>query len=102
MIDSPLDILLVMFQEDRYFWAVLDDERHKVDCRFCGGVGDRPENVQHLTGCVIELAVKMLMSDQAYLERVNGRPPRRVYRGTATLTVWRRGAWKDTKWLRPK
>jgi len=97
MIDSPLNVLLAMFQEDRYFWAVLDEEHHKVDCRFCGGVGDRPENVYHLTGCVVELAVKMIMSDQSFLAKVSERPPRRIYRGVTTLTVWRKGKWRDAR-----
>jgi len=97
MIDSPLGVLLAMFQEDRYFWAVLDEDRHRVDCRFCGGNGARPENVQHLPFCVIELAARMIQSDQSLMARVLRAPPRPVYKGTATLTVYRRNGKVDDR-----
>jgi len=97
MIDSPLGVLLALFQEDRYFWAVLDEDKHCVDCRFCGAHGERPETVQHLTYCVIELAARMIQSDETLLARVRAAPPRHVYKGTATLTVYRKGKWRDAR-----
>lgn len=97
MFDTPLGVLLALFQEDRYFWAILDEERHRVDCRFCDGHGDRPENVQHLRFCVIEMATQMIMNDESLLARVRNAPPRHVYHGTATLTVYRKGIFKDDR-----
>lgn len=97
MVDTPLGLILAMFQEDRYFWAVLDEERNCIECRFCGGRGDTPEHVQHLTYCVIELAAQMIQGDESLLARVRSSPPRHVYKGTATLTVYRKGKWKDAR-----
>ncbi|HEY4760039.1 MAG TPA: hypothetical protein VIH42_05605 [Thermoguttaceae bacterium] len=98
MIDTPLGILLAMFQEDRYFWAVADDELRLVECRFCGAkFAGRPENLPHNDGCVIELAARMIQSDTAFRSRVKNSPPRPVFKGTARLTVWRKGQWLDAR-----
>jgi hypothetical protein len=97
MIDTPLGILLALFQEDKWWWAVEDEDRQRVDCRFCGGTGERPESVQHLQFCVIELAARMIQSDENLMTRVMRAPPRHVYKGTATLTVYRRNGKVDDR-----
>lgn len=97
MIDSPLGVLLAMFQEDKYFWAILDESANVVECRFCGGKGGHPAGVHHLQYCVIELAAQMIQSDEALLARVRSSPPRHVYKGTAVLTVKRRNGKIDSR-----
>lgn len=89
--DTPLGVLLAFFQEDRYFWCVGLPDLQAVECRFCGARAERPGNVRHNQFCVIQLAVNMIMSDEALLARVRSSPPRHVFRGTATLTVYRGG-----------
>ena len=100
MIETPLGVLLTMFQEDRYFWAVADDRLQIIECRFCDCKGSRPENLVHSDGCVIELAARMIKSDEEFVRRMKAGPKRRVFRGTARLTVWRKVGgryWKDDR-----
>lgn len=91
MIETPLGVLLAMFQEDRWFWAVYIENIDAVECRFCDGRGERPETVQHKDGCVILLAAKMIQADESFRRRIKAGPKRPVFHGEARLVVYRGG-----------
>jgi hypothetical protein len=90
MLDTPLGVLVALFQENRFFWAAEDSDSGEVECQFCLARGNRPETLDHRNGCVILLAMMMIASDEQAVRRIKEAPPRRVLRGRGELTVLRR------------
>lgn len=91
MIETPIGILLLMFQENRFFWAVKDTDRDMVECNFCGARHSDPRHLDHHPYCVIDMAMAAIRADQTLLDRVRNAPPRVVWKGSIQLTVFKGG-----------
>lgn len=91
MIETYGSLMVLMFQENRFFWASEDLEKGAVRCNFCGAYGERPDTLDHLSFCVIEMAMMAIANDSELQLRIKNGPKRPVLNFNIELTVFKGG-----------
>ena len=97
LIETYGSMVVLMFQERPYFWAIEDKDKNAIFCQFCGKYGDHPSTLDHNPLCVIEGLMKMVHHDSDLKTRILSSRKRPVYHFNIELTVYKGGDPKRKK-----
>ena len=97
LLETYGSMVVLMFQQNPYFWAVEDEEKSAVYCDFCGRYGQHPSSLDHDPLCVIEGLMRMIHTDHTLKSRILASRKRPIFKYSIELTVFKGGDLKRKK-----